>query len=383
MSLKNLIEDIENLEGELNEFIDQYADCVKIKDTKTDVTDYYPKEFLMEPEDKYITVIKSNTYGFEKRAMYSDDNMNKFNVFRKNQNYEKSNKTFFKDPKEPIMYDLIEKTLDVSQMDNKVKCVYSNEEKNVSKIIGNRDKIKKLAETFNEEHIIPSGIYSKVIPIVCDLHNVFPCKQEINKARSNYVFADNIIPNGIDVKNNDDVKILKRKDYFDCEKLINTKQKELDKIPKENKTKRIPLANKLRRLRKSLKDKEYKLKEGYIIPYKNRGMIARSILYFHLVYWRNNKIEQIFKDSRLDKMDGVPVYTKYQEQYRSFMGDKWEVLKLAIKWHLKYAPDKYEINRNNKIFKEQGNKNPFICESFTVRLIKLKLITKCNEDEDN
>ena len=172
MSLKKLIEDIENLEDELDEFINNYAKCVTIKDTMcdVDVTGYYPKKFIIESEDKYIKTVTINkekpTESKEKRTNYNGE-------------YETS-----------VMYKLINKMLEVSEVGGKVKCVYSNKERDVSNIIGNKDKIKELAETFNEEHIMPAGIYSRAMPIVYDLHNVFPCNQEINKARSNYVFAD-------------------------------------------------------------------------------------------------------------------------------------------------------------------------------------------------
>jgi len=388
MSLKKLIKDIENLEKYLNMFIDNYAKCVTIKDTMCDVSGYYPKKFIMEVETKYIKVVKPNDYYYEKRTIYSDNDMTKFDKFKnKHEKYVKSHSFFINESKQPIMYKLINEMLRVSEIGGKVRCVYSNEEEDVLEIINNKDEIKKRAETFNEEHIIPAGIYSHAMPIVYDLHNVFPCKQEINKARSNYVFADNrkCHYNETERMSNEHVKIYENTDFYKYINLKdekNEKQEKFNQIPYEKSEVRIPLAAKLKTMNNEIK--KYENKYGsqcdfgkcYIIPYKNRGMIARSILYFHYIYWRNKNIEQIFNDSELDNHNGKDVFTKFEEEYRSFMGDKWEVLRLAIKWHLKDAPDKYEINRNNKINNLQGNKNPFIYESFTERLDSLKLIIK-------
>lgn len=62
---------------------------------------------------------------------------------------------------------------------------------------------------------------------------------------------------------------------------------------------------------------------------EDRGMIARSIFYFMTMY------------------DMVPI-----EQ----VGD----IKILKKWNNQYPPSQFEIARNNKLNKTQGNRNPYI-----------------------
>ena len=43
-----------------------------------------------------------------------------------------------------------------------------------------------------------------------------------------------------------------------------------------------------------------------------------------------------------------------------FAGSKTEAFKTLLKWHNEDPVDKFEINRNNEVYKIQGNRNPFI-----------------------
>ena len=245
-----------------------------------------------------------------------------------------------------ILDKLIDKMLDVSKVGGKVKCIYSNTERYVSDIKNNgkmtfNDKDKM---TFNEEHIIPALIYRRNSPIVYDLHNIFPCDEKINSERSNYMFADDDLLTSVIKKGYENVE-------NEIRPIPNTYTKNDDYA--------IIIKNKAyikMGINEETKKPWYSCNFGrcFIIPYNNRGMIARSILYFHLVWSRDDKI-----DERL---------------YNKFIGEDYKILKTMAKWHLIHKPDIYEIEKNNKIAKIQRNKNPFVHKSFNDRFKSLELI---------
>ncbi len=130
---------------------------------------------------------------------------------------------------------------------------------------------------YNCEHVVPQSWFGKKEPMKGDLHHLFTCEVSCNEVR-------------------DDDKYHEFDDY-EASGPCGKKQNELFE------------------------------------PKRNKGIVARAVLYFLVRY------PQAFKAGR--------GYTK-------------ENIPMLIDWHMKHPITLYEKHRNQEIQKKQGNRNPFI-----------------------
>ncbi|MEM6964072.1 MAG: endonuclease [Bacteroidota bacterium] len=153
----------------------------------------------------------------------------------------------------------------------------------------------------NAEHVYPQSKGAGDEPQRSDMHNIFPCKVNVNDARGSCAYADiedddtdtwytlNIISNNIPTTNIDSYS---EKDAEDC---------------------------------------QFEPREEV------KGNIARAIFYF---------------------------YTIYQDQANAADPNFFHLQKeTLLQWHLDDPVDTTETQRNDLIAAEQGNKNPFIVDA--------------------
>ena len=129
---------------------------------------------------------------------------------------------------------------------------------------------------YNCEHVVCQSWFNKEEPMKGDLHHLFACESGCNSFRNNHKYFD----------------------FKDSERII--------------------------------RDKCGRLENDVFEPEKNKGIVARAVLYFLLRY------------------------PKVIKQYA--MQD----VQMLLSWHKSHAVSLYELHRNQEIYKLQGNRNPII-----------------------
>lgn len=192
--------------------------------------------------------------------------------------------------------------------------------------------INEFAEMYNEEHVIPAGIYGRREPIVNDLHNIIPVITIINDKRSNLDIR-NIPENATEIETlcyNPKVKLVTPAKYPspNCVSIYTPVpldiwyNKKSPKYPGEYKTVSCLYGN------------------CYFQPAQTeyRGLIARTVLYFHSTYASN-----LFDG-------GSSIYSKYMTE---------PTLQLMKEWNDMYPPTEFEKRRHQKIFEKTGKINSY------------------------
>lgn len=129
---------------------------------------------------------------------------------------------------------------------------------------------------YNCEHVVPRSWFDQKCPMDGDLHHLFACEKICNDMRADYPYTD---------------------------------------FPENS------------------MDPCGKLGLGKFEPVRNKGVVARAVLYFLLRY--PGKVDLEWK------------YTQYD-------------IEMLLRWHLESEISLYELHRNQEIYKSQGNRNPFI-----------------------
>ena len=313
--------------------------------------------------------------------------------------------------------------------ENYVICLYSGAKielpQKLSNIIDNyefdteistqdSEEIENFMNIINEEHVIPSSTYFRCKNIVNDIHNFGTVRSIINVYRQNYIFDeidkinhsnigfdDIIIANDASEENAENYAIINCNSinsfdennkklfapltYIDNCVFI---RRNIEQIMKNRKVCFYPLSLENYNLRSSMAN--FKKKYGFeqeisaaisceflgswnytFSPAKteNLGTIGRIILYFHTLYrLKYGYSLGLFNARKNDeeKECDKRVFNNFIRKYDNFM--TYEQLKLAVKWHLLYPPTEYEKNRNNEIYKAQGNYNPFVKDELKERI---------------
>ena len=157
----------------------------------------------------------------------------------------------------------------------------------------------------NAEHVYPQSKGAGSEPAKSDLHNIFPCKVNVNEARESCPFGD------VDDTDTDSWY------YLDMQ------------------TSSIPSSGIDNYSEKDAEDCVFEPREAV------KGNIARAVFYFYAIY-----------QSTADAINP------------EFFASQTETL---YQWHLEDPPDDKEYERNSLIASEQGNLNPFIEDSSLVR----------------
>ena len=153
----------------------------------------------------------------------------------------------------------------------------------------------------NAEHVYPQSLGAGDEPQRSDIHNIFPCRVEVNSARGSCAFGEIV---DIDSEN-----------WF-----------YLDMVQSATPTENIDLYSE-----KDTEDCRWEPRED------KQGDIARAMFYFYTIY----QAEALAESS-------------------SFFNQQKQTL---LEWHLGDPPDAIEIERNEEIQQAQGNYNPFILDS--------------------
>lgn len=156
----------------------------------------------------------------------------------------------------------------------------------------------------NAEHIVPQSLFNKKEPMVSDLHHLGSCASKANNIRSNHPFTE--------VTKEQMTKCSQWCKGFACTKTQPTDDLETYSCL-YNKNTFMPVA-------------------------RDRGIIARAVLYFYTVYDQ--------------------YYTEEMKQTGSIpsVGN----ISLFLKWNREFPPTNYEHERNEKINMTQGNRNPYV-----------------------
>lgn len=168
----------------------------------------------------------------------------------------------------------------------------------------------------NTEHAFPQSMGAGDEPGRSDMHNIYPCRIEVNSSRSNCPYNDIVDP--------------------DTESWFYLNQ-ELSSIPTTN----------INFYAEKDNDATYPTLQvsqqcDFEPREEKKGDIARAIFYFHAVYNATN-----------------------QSTYIAYANDAFfEAMKVTLlQWHLNDPVDQVEIDRNNAIKLQQGNDNPFIIDA--------------------
>ncbi|TAE71624.1 MAG: T9SS C-terminal target domain-containing protein [Bacteroidetes bacterium] len=187
------------------------------------------------------------------------------------------------------MYGYIDK-----ETDNNITCVYTG-----FKQAGN---FVTFPNPINAEHTVPQSFFNESLPMVCDLHHLFPTHQTPNGTRSNNPFGE----------------------------IIDTQTTTWEGINTSNNfisQSSIPMAAVIDNFSES-RSSIYEPRED------QKGNTARAIFYFFTMY----NISSINSKTISDLGN---INTLYQ-------------------WHLQDPPNQKERDRNNKIEEKQGTRNPYI-----------------------
>ena len=148
----------------------------------------------------------------------------------------------------------------------------------------NRLEDLELSLPYNCEHVVPQSWFNKKEPMRGDLHHLFTCEMRCNSFRSNYKYFDFIDYNGAAFTN-------------------------------------------------IIKDSCGKLENEVFEPERNKGIVARAVLYF---------------------------LARYPSKIELGKGYSEEDIPTLVKWHKEEPVTLYELHRNQEVYKLQGNRNPFI-----------------------
>lgn len=154
------------------------------------------------------------------------------------------------------------------------------------------------SDCFNGEHMVPQSTYNSQSPMVGDIHQLTPTDGYVNNRRSNYPFGD--VPNA---------------------SWISTNGSRLGSISISGYS-------------------------GYAFePIDEfKGDIARIMFYFATRY-----------ETQVDGYTSFPMYNGTENQVF-----KLAFLEMMWNWHILDPVSDFEINRNDKAYLYQGNRNPFI-----------------------
>ncbi len=157
----------------------------------------------------------------------------------------------------------------------------------------------------NAEHVYPQSLGASSEPMKSDLHNIFPCKINVNETRGSCPFGE--------VDDDDTDKWF----YLDIQ-ANDIPSSEIDNYSE-----------------KDQEDCVFEPRESV------KGDIARAVFYFYGIYQ--------------DIADGIN---------SSFFSQQKDIL---YQWHINDPVDEKEMTRNELIADRQGNINPFITDSTLVR----------------
>lgn len=165
----------------------------------------------------------------------------------------------------------------------------------------NSGNYKQEGDLFNREHIVPQSLFSEQEPLRSDLHHLFPTDGYVNNRRSNYPHAE---------VNKNNIRYASNNNFTLVGESITSGVNEQVCEPND----------------------EYK------------GDIARTYFYFVTAY--QNKVPSFKTFAAFSK-----------DEYPSLAG--WAI-NLYLKWSKEDPVSQKEIDRNQAIYKIQGNRNPFI-----------------------
>lgn len=156
-------------------------------------------------------------------------------------------------------------------------------------------QIKPNGNEVNAEHIVPQSYFGKALPMVSDLHHIRGSGASSNSARSNYGFAED--------------------SYSKCTRYCDGDSCWKGTPPQPQ-------------------DKYGCVLPGpmFMPPARDRGIIARAVLYFATVY----------------------------DEYYSIIDSRMSGFQTLLKWNAEHPPLWEERQRNEKLNITQGNRNPYI-----------------------
>lgn len=157
----------------------------------------------------------------------------------------------------------------------------------------------------NAEHVYPQSLGAGSEPMRSDLHNIFPCKVNVNESRGSCPYGE---------VDDDDTDIW----YYLAMQANNIPSSEIDNYSE-----------------KDQEDCVFEPRESV------KGDIARAIFYFYGIYQNT--------------ADGIN--SNFFPQQKATL----------YQWHINDPVDAKEMTRNGLIAGEQGNLNPFISDSTLVR----------------
>lgn len=192
---------------------------------------------------------------------------------------------------------------------------------NLYKEAGDENKDGHPSDFINCEHTWPQSFFKKELPMVSDLHHMFPSMSVPNAMRSNNAFG---------MANSDNRMVIYTTDAVSGSKLgvIDPKHRSLEELKR--------LINLPYEQRPEL---EKELDEVFEPGDKQKGNTARAMLYFYLRYYDKNIRQGDFDD-------------------KQFWDSK---VPMFINWSETVDPvDQAEVKRHQFVYENQKNRNPFI-----------------------
>ncbi|MBX7226773.1 MAG: endonuclease [Chitinophagales bacterium] len=175
-----------------------------------------------------------------------------------------------------------------------VECVYSG-----YKVKNERGTEVTSITTFNTEHVVPQSFFNNSLPMLADIHHLFPVYDDWNSTRSNHPFRE---------------------------------------IPDNQTTKWMYLNQSQSNIPSSNINAYSEFKSGQFEPRESvKGNIARAVFYFFTMYEKNPEILALNK--------------KIED-----LGD----VAMLIQWHQNDPVDALELKRDSLANKWQKNHNPYI-----------------------
>lgn len=177
---------------------------------------------------------------------------------------------------------------------------------------------------FNTEHIWPQSFFDSSSPMRSDIHHLYPTRQDVNGARSNFKF--------------DEISDAQTNSWWSG----NSNQ---SSIPTDN----IDEYSELR------SNTSFEPREDH------KGNVARAVFYFWTIYQNDNNITSDGTDNE------------------AFFEEMKDVL---LMWHDADPVDSTETSRSEEIAVFQGNRNPFVHDTTLVRRAYFDGIAIPNEFEN-
>jgi endonuclease I len=185
---------------------------------------------------------------------------------------------------------------------------------------GDANKDGAANDFINCEHTWPQSFFDKQLPMVSDLHHLFPTLSVPNNMRSHFPFGS-VDGKTVIYSTNGGSKLGvidktgRNRSIAELQRIIN--------LPYEQKS--------------VIMDKE--LDSTFEPGDRQKGNTARALLYFYLRYYDQN-----IRQGEFDK--------------KNFWDTK---VSTFVQWSESVDPvDQLEVNRDENVFKIQGNRNPFI-----------------------